>query len=483
MAGLATLMVLSLSAWLVSGGLQNRGGWDLSEQIAAADRFSTPAPLYSGGDTDGFLPSSPYFPGVAGIAFVLKRAFGSDLQEEALLVAASAVAVFYLLLLVQVFRALGGASETPTIILALGLAAYFVARAWLSYAAEFKPDTAGLLPITAAFLIVFGGRASPIRLTWMFALTVIGLVMKQQAAALVIGLFLGIVWSPLTTAEKKRYCGMVIAASVVAAVALLRIDNLKFFAIDAHRNRPLLGVSEVVSIQALIGAQLASVMLIIVAGYQRARKTGRELAERILRGGVLRSYVIMCIPWVLLELRSGIVVGGNGGNTAAAVIPLAPVALLAFESLFGIRVVRGVSVALGAICVALLLARTRQQVAGAARFYRDRSAALAELAPFAGKSAAISGTSYLIARRAGIRASSEIEAVGHIDGGKWKGTAIPRFNERLRRREYDLVLCLPNCGELLRDSAFAFTFTYANSRRFHTRLLRASVLERIPAAR
>src|SRR5688572_7275305 len=85
---LAELSLASLGCWLVATSLPSRGRWDLNEPIAAADRIFGSGPLYTAGDADGFLPSTPYFPGVTFIAYVTRLIVGTRLQEEALLVLA-----------------------------------------------------------------------------------------------------------------------------------------------------------------------------------------------------------------------------------------------------------------------------------------------------------------------------------------------------------------------------------------------------------
>jgi hypothetical protein len=227
LAGLAITTMIALGVAFLSRGLVHRGRWDLNEAIAAADRLALGGPLYSAGDADGFLPSTPYFPGVTGLALAVRALAGLRWQEEILLVLASAVAVAYLLLLTKLFVTLGGKSRIAVAVIISVAVVLWSGNNWIMYVVEFKPDAAALIAFTIAFLLVFTRRLTIATTVAVFIACTAGLFLKQQAAMLVPGLLLAIGLSGQPIREKLIRAGTIALAAVFAVTTMLSVDGLR----------------------------------------------------------------------------------------------------------------------------------------------------------------------------------------------------------------------------------------------------------------
>lgn len=432
------LFVLHLAAKALTVG----GRWDLYEAIAMADRWSG-AFGYSKGLVDQFMPSTPYFPGVT----LLAVAFGGlgAYQAECLQALAIGAVVALHVLLFLVYRRLGG-NWPLRYYMAFSAAVSVVALApWLSYAVEFKPDTAALCFFVLAFLILTGPLGGVARSAALIATVALAILFKQQIVAPIAGLVLAHVLSRRPLATKVGDVLSMAAGALIVALSIYRIDGAPFYAVFGHVGRARHSIIDVSHI-----ALAVALMLMFTAGYLVSGK--RRFGERVASAGRDLTYSLPLLAWLLACLAGAVNMGGNIGNSAVGLVLALPLLALLFDS------VKPWIISLALIAVILFCAAAIRR-ADSWSSYQARLAVEAEIAQkieaAGAKHALISGDSYMAVRHAPLDKISEIDAWAHLSMGINKNKSIPDTNALLDALRPDVVVCVQGCAVFSDAVAFA----------------------------
>jgi hypothetical protein len=439
---LAWLALALFVLLLASKALAVGGRWDLYEAIAMADRWSG-AFGYSKGLADQFMPSTPYFPGVT----LLAVAFGGLGAYQAVCLQAVAIGTVVALhvLLFRMYRRLGG-SWPLRYYLAFSVVVSVVSLApWLTYAVEFKPDTAALCFFVLAFLILTGPLGGVARSAALIASVALAILFKQQIVAPFAALVLAHMLSCRPWAAKVGDVLSMAGGALLVALIIYRIDGGLFYAVFGHIGRSR---NSIIDAPHLVLA--ATLVFIVMAGYLVSGK--HQFGERIARARANLPYSLPMLAWLLAGLAGAMNLGGNVGNSAVGVVLALPLLALLFER------IKQWLMSLALIVVVLFCAASIWR-ADSWSSYQARRAIQAEIAQkieMAGaKHVLVSGDTYMALRHARLDKISEIDTWAHLSLGINKNKSIPNANALLDALKPDAVVCIQGCAVF--SSAGAFT--------------------------
>jgi hypothetical protein len=222
---------------LLLDSLLRGGRWDLNEHIAFANRILENGQLYySNGDSDLYTPSSPYFPGVGFLAYILMY-FGISIfyTSYILLILAWAIGIAYFISIFYTTKILYPKLNETVILYILTFIFIFNFPVYKQYMLEFKPDTLLLLFMMLIFNI--GYSKDKIDFKGLFFITIIlflSISMKQTFFFVYLTAFIIFLFNNNMTNKSKTY--FIIFTFVWTLIAMYFlfsfVENLKYYTID-----------------------------------------------------------------------------------------------------------------------------------------------------------------------------------------------------------------------------------------------------------
>jgi hypothetical protein len=317
-------LILSLLSCLIfflqsyARGLINGGRWDLLEAIAMADRW--PHFGYTLGEIDRYSTSSPYFPGVALLAVLVKFLVGRY-DIECLLFLASFFLVLLLCMTFIIYKKLDKDNITFPIYICMTLILTKIfLEPYISYAVEFKPDSISLVffMLSLYALDVDGYK----RYALLFASIFLSILCKQQSASVIIGLCVGTIMCNIyTNNEKIKIISTIIFATTCSSLLIFSIPGAIETAIIAHTAQKWVQFNMWTGLKTL----RYIIFIFIAIKFVDCIEATREILNI-----KYAQYYVPAILYLIMQTIGGVRWGGNAGNTATGLVLCLPFAVYLF---------------------------------------------------------------------------------------------------------------------------------------------------------
>lgn len=310
--------------------------WDLLDQIAMSDRYELFGSFYPSPSES--IPSgvSVYFPGGALIGVVLKKFVPSSYVTHFMLFIAVCVVLFFYQVQKRIVHNIDSQANTAGFQPLAIIFSLFVARNWLIYAVEFKPDTIAFLLGSLGIIVAKADNEDDIApLSYLLGslLTGFALVFKQQYVA-----FLGGMIFYALICKNRRFQFFTVLASLWALIVLIAIYQHKsslFWTVTVLSDDGFVTLRQWANDHAYLALALVVVQSgILYQAYLNNCHKGENVFSTITRRQLLRS------PWPTILFVSALgawasawKVGGNAGNTAMGLILLLPLVYLVLRNL------------------------------------------------------------------------------------------------------------------------------------------------------
>lgn len=413
------------------------GTWDLNEHIALAYRFLFDGKMqYANGLQGNFLPSSPYFPGVALISS-LYGLLGANAFQNNFLMLLTAITIGYLYLFCLYHFTSILYPNIPRIFTAIFIALIvaFGFKWYLGYMIEFKPDTLLLL---LGLLCIFILRLQPS----LFHFILIGLLLsfsttlKQSFFLVYLLVFLVILFSPtLSKKQKKLLCFCYFLLGLLTLFLLFRIDNLYHFCIDVMRKHQILqwNISRTFFIDSIKGNILFVAMLIFFF-YKKIKEKSFSSLEI--------QYLFFSLTWFAFSSISAIKSGGNNGNVEVGLIVFMPFVIYATyitsqtwysKKIFSILILLAMLIAIIGHANSMTkylkgYIQNTQSQQQSIKFLKSH---------FKNQSVLVDGGTYITAVLSDLHVVAEAETIGHLDGDL--NYNMGNLNQQINSHSFDIL--------------------------------------------
>jgi len=312
--------------------LQHIPRWDLLDQIAVADRFVSEIEAYPAIDSNYLGGVSVYFPGVALIGVLAQKLVPSDFLVVSLLVFATIVTFSFIFIQKIITSFIDkdyiGTNFWPMIIIISGL----VARDWLYYSIEFKPDTIAFL-LGFSVLIISRKVESHSYLYHFFLGLIFGsiLIFKQQYIAFILGYaFFALV---IRRAREILFLFGALTASSAVVFCLWYLETPWFWTVEILADDGFLGPLEWIDSHLGFGFVLCAGFLCFVLIRRGHIIDDINKVSGILKENIKKPWLYIILPASIAAFLGSFKVGGNSGNTALSIMLLSPLILILSQRL------------------------------------------------------------------------------------------------------------------------------------------------------
>lgn len=330
-----------------------RGGrWDLNQHIAFGDRiFYDNIVTYSSGIEDLFLATSPYFPGVGFLSYLLRFLWGDNSSYLAFTLLAISTFLTALLLIAIISysnRILLNKSNKiycSSIILILFIVSL---DKYKFYAMEFKPDT--LIMLFALILIMLHDKLIK-RSHLYFAITVgflyLASFFKQQSVFLYIVFALLIFFSDYSPKSKLIRIVTLFITGIIFLLSVYILPNVYYSSVEVMANHSINSFEKSIRFLWLTVKDNLILLSLILPGFFIYLSNVQSIKY---------IYILSSITWVMLNISGLIKSGGNTGNSEVMLVWLIPFAALTIDKLLSFKYFRSKKMSTAIhICLVLLM--------------------------------------------------------------------------------------------------------------------------------
>ena len=423
---------------LVSEALIKGGRWDLNQQIAFGQRLFEGISSYANGQTDLFFPSSPYFPGVGYLSYILS-VLGLDsvyFNEIFMLITAVLVGAIYFILLQKLtLKIYPNIFKSAVLsITAILLATHF--RKYFYYMIEFKPDTILLVfGLLSLFLLEKEKKPNLISLILVGSILLLTTFFKQSFFVIYFLVYTLILFNKFFHIKEKIVILLAYSSGgLIALYLIFRVDNLYYFTVQTLGQHPMLGIKTIIYFFGIsfINNFIYCLSLLYFL-YKRY--------DKISLGSLETKYFIFASAWFIFSSLSTIKSGGNHGNVQVGLIVFLPFAIFALNELFKKFYNKKKYYFLVAIILFISTSVYTFKFVKNTNFYiskvNDDFKSIEYLSQkFNNKNVFVDGNTYIVAKSSGLNILTDVETVGHFN-------AIPnydmnRLKKAIDKRKYDL---------------------------------------------
>lgn len=303
--GLVTGILLFVYTFSVS--MAKGGRWDLYQPLYMANHGIEYWSVASGELT----PSTPYFPLVAFVLFVLERVgLGGEVIALALAALLTAICPWVVALFVRQFWIVLNTARAGTFLAVFSL---IFLNPWVGYSGEFKPDTLALVLLVVGVLVLERPEKSSLILGP--SLITLALLTKQQiwALGLVFGIFLVIRYM---RSPNKDSLAKLVATSVtplVALIVLYSVPGAIDFAVMGHQGRGFEFLFDSGYVRPLVGMAIIAGGLLAIWHFRLEIASTSQRADRVF-------FIAFSLTWFFAGISGALNLGGNSGNLAVGAI-------------------------------------------------------------------------------------------------------------------------------------------------------------------
>ncbi len=432
---LSKLLIIFYFLFLLLEALKIGGGWDLNEQIDFAQRLLKGQNIYANGMSDLFFPTSPYFPGVGYLSFFYSTIGFKDvyLNNGVMLFTAILFGLVFFVLIYRLTHYLYPNIHKSFIwsILAILYITHF--SQYKSYMLEFKPDTVILVSGLFIFLLIEGKKK-----LHLVDYLIIGLLLfitsffKQTSFIIYILTFLLIIIKNDIALKHRIYILFSYFLIGISSLYLVfSTENLYFFTIKSMSQHPFDLISLMIFLIESVFDNLFFIGTLIIY-FLLFNYKNKKLIEI--------KYLLFCFLWLGFAVLSGGKLGGNVGNVEVGLIVFMPFSVLSLSKLF--EFIKKID--LSVICILSFLLFRFLLLSGRGTFeYIQKVKKDFEIinileSEFKDENAFVDGSTYIIAKSAGMNIITEANTLGHFNN-------IPSYDMSkvkvaIKSRKYDLFL-------------------------------------------
>ena len=303
--GLATGLLLFSYTFAVS--IAKGGRWDLYQPLYMGNHGIEYWSVVSGELT----PSTPYFPLVAFVLFVLERVgLGGEISALVLAALLTAMLPWVVALFTRRFFMNLNTARAGTFLAVFSL---IFLNPWIGYAGEFKPDTLALILLVSGVLVLERTKKSSLILGP--SLITMALLTKQQiwALGLVFGIFL--VFRYLQGPNKDSLTKLIATAAtpLVALLILYLVPGAIDFAVIGHQGRGFEFLFGWGYVRPLLGIGIIAAGLVALWFHRPEINSPTERTDRIF-------FIAFGLMWFTAGVFGALNDGGNNGNLAVGAI-------------------------------------------------------------------------------------------------------------------------------------------------------------------
>lgn len=418
-------------------GVSIGGRWDLYEQIAMADRWPSEYG-YSFGLVDLFKPSSPYFPGVSLILVALKSL--GLLYEPLLYLISSAIVASFFSATYQIYKRFSGKFSYLQYLSTTYVLAILFLPSYLGYAAEWKPDTLGLLFFVSAFILITDKNSNLLKLILAGIMVILAIVTKQQILGLVLGLGISIAFLRRSSLRSINSLAVLGTALALSALIIAIVPGALHFAGWAHMGRSISPTFDRGHIWIFFGLVLVALSLV------NRRLTPHKLYEnfkKLMPSNKL--YIVLSLIWLMIGIAGNLNEGGNSGNLAAGILLLLPILVVSFEN--SARELNS-SLTIFAILMASFSIENSEFMTRLEERNRVADIISEQVRQISVTSPRIliSGDSYWAIRELDKISISEIDTWAHLNLGQMYDPRVANTDQLLMSTSPNAVLCVQGCN-------------------------------------
>lgn len=430
---LSKLLIIFYFLYLFLEALKIGGGWDLNEQIDFAQRLLKGQNIYANGMSDLFFPTSPYFPGVGYLSFFYSIIGLKDvyLNNVVMLFTAILFGLTFFVLIYRLSHFLYPNINKSFLLSALAILYITHFSQYKSYMLEFKPDTVILVFGLFIFLLIESKKK-----LYSVDYLIIGLLLfiisffKQTSFIIYILTFLLIFINKDVTIRRRIY--ILFFYFIIGTFSLYLVfstENLYFFTIKSMSQHSFDLVSLIIFlIEAIFDNLFFICTLLVYFMFFNFKK--KNLIEI--------KYLLFCFLWLGFAILSGGKLGGNVGNVEVGLVVFLPFSIFSYSKLFEFIKKNNLPV----ICILLFLLCRFFLLSVRGTFEYIQKVKMDFLiikvleSEFKNKNAFVDGSTYILAKSAGMNIITEANTLGHFNN-------IPSFDmtkikSAIKNREYDL---------------------------------------------
>lgn len=313
------------------------GGWDLNTHIAFAQRIIDSGIFsYSSGDSDLFIPSSPYYPGVGFLATLLLY-FDLDPLQTAhiLLVIAAIIGFLYFVSLVYITKILYPFINI-TMILVISILMFILDfNLYKHYMLEFKPDTIILLFSNFIFILIWKhNKYKKFLNVCILVLLLLLFIIPFKQTFFFTYLAFFIAFFPIKSISKNKkflFSFIVIVFAIVLLVSMfLYIDNLYYFTVEIMKQHHFDILFFMGSIKGFIVGNLFFGLFLFLYLIFFLKKDIIPFSFQNLKV----QYLLFSLVFSLFSIVGALKIGGNSGNLEVGFVVFLPFSVYAFYSIF-----------------------------------------------------------------------------------------------------------------------------------------------------
>jgi hypothetical protein len=304
--------------------------WDLLEQISVADRLSAGGEMFPAPDNSILGGITPYFPGVAVVAYVLMEIINHSYIVIVMLCIASATTFWFISMQKTVVLSFDRYYDARNFWPVMIIMAALICKDWFAYAVEFKPDTLAYLIGAISVGLSLKLNRSLLVTFLLGVLAGSALIFKQQYAAFILGYF---TYVAVTRQVRDIIFLLGMCASVASVVFYIVHDpSLVFWTISTFSDDKFLAPYEWVKLHIRFGTYIGlSVLGFFVLSYFNQLHLQSEKLRSMAQNSWKNPFFWLIGSSLCAAFISSWKDGGNAGNTEFGFILLSPIFLLIFE--------------------------------------------------------------------------------------------------------------------------------------------------------
>jgi len=321
---LILLLVLALILTTISFGQIAR--WELLQQIAMSDRYSLLGSLYP--DTNLAIPTdySPYFPGVAFLALMVKNIVPNNLLIYSMHIITVVVVMSFFMVQKRITSSVYKDININNFYIGIMIFSLVLCKHYLFYALAFKPDTIAFLLGSLGIIIARADDNTRIKyLPYVFGAIITGcaLIFKQQYIIFPIGM---IFYSLISRNSKfQKFTALSLCFSLLVLFLFYQQEFLFFWNLTNLSDDGFIPITQWALVHAQFVISIVQLIIILYALQIYGYVNIDSITNFISLKNLLKT------PWPTLVVLSAMTAfasswktGGNQGNSELGLILLFP---------------------------------------------------------------------------------------------------------------------------------------------------------------
>ena len=438
---LENILIILFFINLLLYGLYNGGGWNLNQQIDFSDRLITGLSFYSDGENDLFVPSSPYFPGVGYLSYLIQIIGFTEISVVNIILMCIACSIGYVLFFLLTKLTSKIYPNIPKEIILITIVTLITTNftAFFRYVSSFKPDaTLLVIGLTSLIILEKTNKLKIYQLIQIGILLCLSVLFKQSFFLIYFLIYLAILFRKDLNIRQKIFILIAYSffgLSIITAL-FIKVENLYTYTIETMSNHGFLGTKEILRIfGGTIVYNFIFIGLLLHFIILKIRTKSFNNLELI--------YFTFSCAWLLFALISSIKVGGNRGNSEVGLIVFLPFVCFSINELFKISSYKKkISLILKIIISVIIIpyysiSIIRNSKKVNTKYNNDITIINYLNKNFKSKKAFVDSKTYMVSKESGLDIITEAETVGHFNLVENYDFSI--LKNAIENKKYDLI--------------------------------------------